>query len=297
MLDVEKASVLAYAAVAMWHRSSRCPSRKVRSRPIGKFSWLPTGHLVRERDRIARVRTEIGIGFEVREHLSDFGSAREKVCEHFLRDLLEREFVPLPIERDEDFVEAHEIADQRQMLAVSRQLRVRERAGDDVAEFTNIAHVNDARCGIDRQCPAQRAIRLFLRRRRTGEVLVVKRRDNEGVIRKAGLPHDLLGLGFVREVRNVELAAADCLDIRQCRPDEVLDAGLLGRAYRRRRLLEFVGAGLPCVGDDEDTARTGESGLERFGVSQIRRDDFVGEVAMLARIASQRAYFELTLGL
>jgi hypothetical protein len=130
-----------------------------------------------------------------------------------------------------------------------------------------------------------------------GQILVVERRDNERVIRKAGFAHEPLGLGFVREVRNVELAAADCLDIRQCRPDEVLDPGILGRAYGRRRLFQFVGAGLPRVGDDEDAVRTGESGLQRFGATQIRRDDFIGEIAMLARIARQCAYFELTLRL
>jgi hypothetical protein len=42
----------------------------------------------------------------------------------------------------DDFIEAHEITDQRQMLAVSCPVRVSECAGHDVAEFGDVPHVN-----------------------------------------------------------------------------------------------------------------------------------------------------------
>jgi hypothetical protein len=38
-------------------------------------------------------------------------------------------------------------------------------------------------------------------------------------------------------------------------------------------------------------------GRKGFGAIQVRLDDFVGEFAMLGRIASQSAYFELIAGL
>lgn len=48
----------------------------------------------------------------------------------------------LPFRRVDDFIEAHEITDQRQMLAVSSLIRVSECAGHDVAEFGDVAYVN-----------------------------------------------------------------------------------------------------------------------------------------------------------
>src|SRR5216684_257575 len=64
------------------------------------------------------------------------------------------------------------------------------------------------------------------------------------------------------KMRNVKLASADRFHIRQRGPDKVFDTGILGCAYRSG-----------CL------------------------DDFVGEFAMLGRIASQSAYFELIAGL
>ena len=75
----------------------------------------------------------------------------------------------------------------------------------------------------------------------------------------------------------------------------ILESKQAGRLLSRRaaRFGEAEATVRPIL----DAVRTRESGLQRFGATQIRRDDFIGEVAMLARIASQRAYFELTLGL
>src|SRR4029077_4102349 len=108
-------------------------NRDVRSRPRWKFGRLPAGDLIRQRNRLTRIPTEVRVRLEVGERRRDFGSTRKRRSERFLRDLLERILVPLSIERDDDFVEAHEITDERQILTMAGLIRVRERARDDVA--------------------------------------------------------------------------------------------------------------------------------------------------------------------
>jgi len=54
---------------------------------------------------------------------------------------------------------------------------------------------------------------------------------------KPGFLHYPIDLGLAGKVRNVELAPADRIDIRQRGPDKVFDAGILGSAYRRGCLL------------------------------------------------------------
>ena len=116
-------------------------------------------------------------------------------------------------------------------------------------------------------------------------------------MREPGFLHDPIDLRLAGKVGNVQLAAADRFHIGQRRPDEVFDAGFLGRTYRRRCLLELVGALFPKIGDQENAVGSCKCGFEGFRAVEIRFDDFVGEPAMLAWIASQSAYLELALGL
>jgi hypothetical protein len=67
----------------------------------------------------------------------------------------------------------------------------------------------------------------------------------------------------------------------------------LGRAYRGSSLLELIGAGLPEIGDEKDAVRTCECTLEGLRAIHVRQHDFLGECAMLARIAGQSAHLEL----
>src|ERR1043165_4681267 len=115
----------------------------------------------------------------------------------------------LPVERADDFVEAHEIADKGQVLAVARFIRMCECAGDEIAQFGDVAYVNAAHCWIDGKRPAQGSIFLLLWGKRAREVLVVKWCDDERAMRKTGFFHDPIDLGLAGEVGNVELAAAD----------------------------------------------------------------------------------------
>jgi hypothetical protein len=48
----------------------------------------------------------------------------------------------LPVQRVDDFVEAHEIADQGQIFAMPCLIRVRECSGNDVAQLGDVAYVN-----------------------------------------------------------------------------------------------------------------------------------------------------------
>src|SRR6266404_2213011 len=92
----------------------------------------------------------------------------------------------LSIQRVEDFVEAHEIADEWQILAIACLIWVCECSGHDIAQFSDVAHVNATHIWIKRNSPAQRAVGLFLRRKSTHKVLVVERRDDKCVRRKPG---------------------------------------------------------------------------------------------------------------
>src|SRR5690349_7207209 len=69
---------------------------EVCSRPCGKLRRLSAGNFVGERDCVTRIRAEIRVGLEVGEHRRDFLGAWEQAGKKFLRDLLERELVPLP---------------------------------------------------------------------------------------------------------------------------------------------------------------------------------------------------------
>ena len=73
----------------------------------------------------------------------------------------------------------------------------------------------------------------------------------------------------------------------------MLDAGSLGRAHHRGRLLELVGALFPEIGDQENAVRSFERGLQRFRAVQVCFDDFVGESAMLGWMAGEGANLEV----
>src|SRR6266699_6068214 len=124
----------------------------------------------------------------------------------------------LSIPRLDDFVEAHEITDEWQILTIPCLIRVSECAGNDVAEFGNVAHVDATHLWIKRKSPARGSISLLLRSKNAHKVLVVERRDDERMIRKPGFLHDPINLGLAGEVGNVELAAADRFYIRQRGP-------------------------------------------------------------------------------
>jgi hypothetical protein len=77
----------------------------------------------------------------------------------------------------------------------------------------------------------------------------------------------------------------------------VFDGGILGSTYGRSCLLALVGACFPEIGDEKDAVCPFKCSFEGFGAVQICFDDFLGEFAMLAWIASQSAYPELAAGL
>ncbi len=92
----------------------------------------------------------------------------------------------------------------------------------------------------------------------------------------------------------MELAATDRLDIRQRRPDEVLNAGIFRRVNGRECLLALVRARFPEIGYQKNPVCSGKRGFQCLRTIQIRQDDFVSQLRMLGRIASQGACFELT---
>src|SRR5258706_4692589 len=96
----------------------------------------------------------------------------------------------LPIQRVDDFVEAHEITDQGQVLATACLNRVCEGTGYDAADFGDVAHVNAAHSGIERKRPTKGSVFLLLRSSEAYQVLVEEGRDDERMIRKPGLPDD-----------------------------------------------------------------------------------------------------------
>src|SRR4029077_15242405 len=71
-------------------------------------------------------RTQVGMRFEVPEHRGDLRSSREESGEDVGRDLREGEVVPLSIKHVDDLIEAHEITDEGQILAMAGLIRVRE---------------------------------------------------------------------------------------------------------------------------------------------------------------------------
>src|ERR1700687_1292858 len=128
---------------------------------------------------------------------------------------------------------------------------VRECSGHDVAKFCNVAHVDAPHGWIKRESPSHGSVRLFLRSKNADKVLIVERRDDKRMIRKPGFFHYPINLGLAGEMGNVELTAADCFHIRQRGPDKVLDARILGGAYRTRRLLDLVGTFFPNISDQK----------------------------------------------
>jgi hypothetical protein len=95
--------------------------------------------------------------------------ALDRICMRFVKECsggptgaAGRELVSLSIQRGDDRVEAQEVADQRQMFAVPREFRLRECTDHDGAEFGDVAHVNDAPLGIERQRPTHVPIRRVL---------------------------------------------------------------------------------------------------------------------------------------
>src|SRR5260370_16425538 len=99
-----------------------------------------------------------------------------------------------------------------------------------------------------------------------------------------------INLGLAGEVGNVELAATDRFHIREGGPDKVFNTRILGGAYRSGCLLDLVGTFFPKIGNEKYAVRPFKCSRKGFGTIQVCLDDFVGEFAMLGRIASQRAY-------
>jgi len=64
--------------------------------------------------------------FKVPEHRGDLRSSREESGEDVGRDLREGEVVTLSIKHVDDLIEAHEITDEGQILAMAGLIRMRE---------------------------------------------------------------------------------------------------------------------------------------------------------------------------
>src|SRR5882672_4372481 len=123
--------------------------------------------------------------------------------------------MPLSIYGLNDFIKAHEITDEWQILTIACFIRRCEGAGHNVSKFVDVAHVNDAQGGIKRKRPALGAVRLLVRTKGARKILVVERGDDEGVIFKPAILHYPIDFGLAGKVGNVELATADRLYIRQ----------------------------------------------------------------------------------
>src|SRR6266403_4341093 len=174
--------------------------------------------------------------------------------------------MPLSIYGLNDFIEAHEIADEWQIVTIACLIRVCECAGHDVPEFVDVAHVNDPQSRIKRKSPTHGPVRLLLRTKGARKILVGERRDDEGVILKPGFLHYAIDFGLAGKMGNVELAAADRFYIRQRGPDKVFDPGIFGGAYRRCCLLGFVWTCFPEIGDQKNAMCSFKCSLQRFQV-------------------------------
>src|SRR5713226_1013258 len=138
-------------------------NRHIHSSPRRQLARLPAGYLVCERNSVVRIRTQVGMSLEVTERLGHLGGPGKHVGEHFLWDLADGELVTLSIEGVDDFVEAQEIADERQILAIACQIGLCECPGNDVSQFADIAHVNATHTWIKRKGPAKGSVGLPLR--------------------------------------------------------------------------------------------------------------------------------------
>src|ERR1700686_2856078 len=134
-------------------------------------------------------------------------------------------------------------------------IRVSKRTGDETTKFGYVTHVYAPHCWVQRHGPTNRSVGLFLRTKNADKVLIVERRDDERVIRKAGFFHDSSNFGLAGEMWNVQLAFADRFDVRQRGPYQVLDAGILGGAYRSGGLLQFFRSVLLKIGYQEYAMR------------------------------------------
>src|SRR5471030_209467 len=105
----------------------------------------------------------------------------------------------LAIERVDNFVEAHEITDQWQILAIAGLVRVCECSGNDVAKFANVADVQATHIGIKRQSPSHGSVCLLLRSEKAHKILVVAGRDDERMMGEPGFLHDPIDLGLARK--------------------------------------------------------------------------------------------------
>src|SRR3977135_1685326 len=101
--------------------------------------------------------------FEVPEHRGDLRGSREESGEDVGRDLRGGEIGELSIKHGDDLIEAHEITDEGQILAIAGLIRVREGSSDDGAEFANVTHVNATHTRIERDYPAHGSVCLLLR--------------------------------------------------------------------------------------------------------------------------------------
>src|SRR5882672_12645186 len=117
--------------------------------------------------------------------------------------------MPLSIQSLNDFIKAHEITDEWQILTIACFIRVCEGAGHDVAEFVDVAHVNDPQSRIKRKSPAHGPVCLLVRTKGARKILVVERGDDESVILKPAILHYPIDFGLGSKVGNVKLATAD----------------------------------------------------------------------------------------
>src|SRR6267154_3313589 len=146
----------------------------------------------------------------------------------------------LSIQRLDDFVEAHEISDEWQILAIACLIRVCECSCNNVTKFANIAHMNATHIWIKRKSPPEGSVCLPLRSQSAHKVLVVERCDDERIMRKTGFLDCPIDLGLAGKVGDMEPAAADGFDVRQRGPDEVFNTSILRGADRRRCLSQLV---------------------------------------------------------
>jgi hypothetical protein len=65
--------------------------------------------------------------------------------------LLEQEHVTLSIQRIDHFVKAHEITDERKVLAIACLIRACECSRHDVTKFANVAHENAPHIWIEEE--------------------------------------------------------------------------------------------------------------------------------------------------
>src|SRR4029077_3934730 len=143
-------------------------------------------------------------------------------------------------------------------------IRVSECAGNDVAEFGNVAHVDATHIWSKGKSPARGSITLLLRSKNAHKVLVVERRDDERMIRKLRFLDYRINPGLAGKVGSIELAAADRFYIRQRGPDKVFDTGILGSAYGGGYLLELVATFFQRIGNQKDAMCPFKCSFEGF---------------------------------